>query len=69
MMLKREYLARFSNCKLRNKEIIILALQTSELSYLCIPEVKKEPPEVFYKKAVLTNFAIFTGKHLCWNLF
>ena len=37
MMLKREYLARFSNCKLRNKEIIILALQTSELSYLCIP--------------------------------
>ena len=24
---------------------------------------------VFYKKAVLKNFAIFTGKHLCWSLF
>ena len=29
----------------------------------------KQPPEVFYKKAVLKNFAIFTGKHLSWNLF
>ena len=24
---------------------------------------------VFYKKAVPENFAIFTGKHLCWSLF
>ena len=24
---------------------------------------------MFHKKAVLKNFAIFTGKHLCWNLF
>ena len=24
--------------------------------------------EVFYKKAVLKNLAIFTGKHLCWGL-
>ena len=23
----------------------------------------------FFKKAVLKNFAIFTGKHLCWRLF
>ena len=23
----------------------------------------------FIKKAVLKNFAIFTGKHLCWSLF
>ena len=30
---------------------------------------QKQPPEVFYKKAVLKNFAIFTGKHMCWNLF
>ena len=27
------------------------------------------PLEVFYKKVLLTNFAIFTGKHLSWNLF
>ena len=24
---------------------------------------------MFHKKAVLKNFAIFTGRHLCWNLF
>ena len=24
---------------------------------------------MLYKTAVLKNFAIFTGKHLCWNLF
>ena len=29
---------------------------------------EKQPPEVFYKKAVLSNFAIFTGKHLCRSL-
>ena len=28
-----------------------------------------QPPEVFYKKAVLKNFAIFKVKHLCWSLF
>ena len=26
-------------------------------------------PEVFRKKGVLKNFAIFTRKHLCWSLF
>ena len=26
---------------------------------------QKQPPEVFCKKSVLTNFAKFTGKHLC----
>ena len=32
-------------------------------------EIQKQPLEVFlYKKAVLQNFAIFTGKHLCWCL-
>ena len=29
----------------------------------------KQPPEVFYKKALLKNFAIFTGNHQCWSLF
>ena len=27
-------------------------------------DIQKQPPEVFYKKAVLKNFAIFSGKHL-----
>ena len=30
---------------------------------------QKQPPEVFYKKGVLKNFAKFTGKHLCQSLF
>ena len=30
---------------------------------------QKQPPEVFYKKDVLTNFWTFTGKHLCQSLF
>ena len=30
---------------------------------------KYNEQKVFYKKAVLKNFAIFTGKHPCWNLF
>ena len=30
---------------------------------------QKQPPEVFYKKVVLTNFSKFTGKHLCQSLF
>ena len=31
--------------------------------------MQKQPPEVFYKKAVLKNFEIFTGKYICWGLF
>ena len=30
---------------------------------------QKQPPEMFYKRAVHKNFAIFTGKQLCWSLF
>ena len=26
---------------------------------------QKQSPEAFYKKAVLKNFKIFTGEHLC----
>ena len=29
---------------------------------------QKQPPEVFYKKAILKIQAIFTRKHLCWSL-
>ena len=32
-------------------------------------KMKKQPPEVFYKKYVLKIFAVFTEKHLCWSLF
>ena len=38
-----------------------------------VPEYAKRqelPPEVlFFKKDVLKNFAISTGKRLCWSMF
>ena len=30
---------------------------------------KSSLSQMFFKIGVLKNFAIFTGKHLCWNLF
>ena len=32
----------------------------------CTYEEQKQP---FFEKGIHKNFAIFTGKHLCWNLF
>ena len=32
-------------------------------------KLQKQPPEVFYKKVILKNFAIFKEKHLCWSHF
>ena len=32
---------------------------------MCVQYVQKQPPEVFFKKGVLINFAGFTGKHRC----
>ena len=31
--------------------------------------VQKQPLQVFYKKAVLKNLAVFIGKQPCWSLF
>ena len=31
--------------------------------------IPKQPPEMFFKKVTLTNFAKFTGKHLCRSLY
>ena len=36
---------------------------------MCVQYVQKQPPEVFFKKGVLKNFANLTEKHLCWSLF
>ena len=30
---------------------------------------EERPPELFFKKGILRNFAKFTGKHLCLSLF
>ena len=34
-----------------------------------VGQLQKQPSQMFYKKAALKNFAIFTGNHLCWSLF
>ena len=31
--------------------------------------IKSSRSRMFFKKVVLKNFAIFTGKYLCWSLF
>ena len=36
---------------------------------MCLQDLQKQPPEVFFKKVVLKNFANFTGKRLRWSLF
>ena len=43
--------------------------RTIKMQQMFTMNTKKEPPEVFYKKAVLKNFSILTGRHLCWSLF
>ena len=41
-----------------------------EIIYISVVSLEKQPPEVFYKKDVLKNFANFTEKHLwCKSLF
>ena len=35
---------------------------------MCVPHAQKQPPEVFFEKAV-KSFANFTEKSLCWSLF
>ena len=42
-----------------------LPLWGSESSFR---KIQKQPPRVSFLKAVIKNFAIFTGKHLCWSL-
>ena len=32
-------------------------------------KMQRQPPEVFYKKVVVENFAISTEKYHCWSLF
>ena len=50
---------------------IVSVISSTQITYdvMCVQYVQKQPPEVFFKKGFLKNFANFTGKHLCWNLF
>ena len=45
------------------KEVLVHGRETSHKL------TQKQSPEVFFTKAVLKTFTIFTGKHLCWIFF
>ena len=37
----------------------------NEKKQIRVSHLQKNPPDVFFRKALLKNAAIFTGKHLC----
>ena len=51
------------------EKLINIHQNAKSLRRKSLTPLQKQPPEVFYKKAVLKNFAIFRVKHLCWSLF
>ena len=54
--------------KVNNKDTKTKPIDAVAVSF-GLNQTQKQPPEVFYKKDVFNNFAIFTGKQLCWSLF
>ena len=54
------------NCGICSK-LTVKTVERSQLTPFNYNE--KQPPDVFDKRAVLKNFAVFTGKHLRWSLF
>ena len=52
-------------------DTIISVISSTQIAcdVMCVQYVQKQPPEVFFKKGVLKNFANLTEKHLCWSLF
>ena len=54
-------------CKISKTTFFTEHLQATATT--CKKWIQKQPLEGFYKKAIFKNFAIFTGKHLCWSLF
>ena len=52
-------------------DTIISVISSTQIAcdVMCVQYAQKQPSEVFFKKVVLKNFANFTGKRLCWNLF
>ena len=65
ILLKRSPLQIFYQKFIRTA-ILSKSLRAGVAVYL--EDLQKQPPQVFYKKAVLKNFALFTGKNLCWSL-
>ena len=51
----------------RNKDISLKTFVKWLL--ITFKKMQEHPPEVFYKKAVVENLAIFTEKNLYWSLY
>ena len=56
------------NC-LQQQEQLLQQQQQQQIIQQLKSKLQKQPPEVFVKNAVLKNFAVLTGKHLCCSLF
>ena len=53
----------------RNGALSLFLIYDLTSLYYGLQVFQKQPPEVFYKKDVLKNFAKLTGKRLCQSLF
>ena len=65
MFLLLRFLFQCLYCQF-SEQISHLDLLLSVISFVLSPE---EATEVFFIKGILSNYAIFKGKHLCWGLF
>ena len=70
-ILKTYFFKMFSLLLFFFMNTIISISSSSQIAcyVMCVQYVQKQPPEVFFKKDVLKNFANFAGKHPCWSLF
>ena len=48
-------------------DTIISVISSTQIAcdVMCVQYIQKQPPEVFFNKVVLKNFANLTGKYLC----
>ena len=76
--LKNSYIAEINQFLIKYFHFLLVAViflwcNTQNLSRMIYFNItgrfQKQPPEVYYKKAILKNYAIFTTKHLFWCLF
>ena len=54
-------------CKKLNLKIFRVSYQELVIFNLC--RTKSNRSQMFFKVVIVKSFTIFTGKHLCWNLF
>ena len=65
----KNFFLKITSIEVSGKGSWVLYSYEDDSKEYILQEEQKQLPEVFYKKAVLTNFAIFTEKYLCWSLF